>query len=293
MPGKKTISLLCAFVGTCLLGTLSSQASAADCDRACMTDLLDQYANALVAHDASGLPLAAEVKFTVNGRAAELGEGLWQSVSSNQGFRQDYLDTRQQVAASHMVFMEGETYVLLSVLLHLEDSAITGIETLEQRVTSQSRFQPTELGAPVRFMNDPIPRRQRHSREELIEIALTYPTGLRIGNFTDGETPFAADCYRVENGVITAEGPGMYGQNIIVHPGIIRSVAAVDEENGTVLLWMNFGHTGSAYGEGNSLITYEAFKIWGGEIHSILAFFTGEPIQTARFWPAYDRIPLL
>ena len=43
----------------------------------------------------------------------------------------------------------------------------------------------------------------------------------------------------------------MYEQNIIVHPSIIASVAAVDEENGTVLLWMNFGHTGNAYGEGN------------------------------------------
>ena len=293
MP-KQLSSKITNFTALLLLVLLATgPVQAQDCDRACMSSLLDQYAGALVAHNPAMLPLADEVKFTVNGRAANLGEGLWQGVTGNQGFRQDYLDTRQQVAASHMVFMEGQTYVLLSVLLHIDDMAITGIETLEQRVNAQSRFQPTELGAPVRFMNDPIPRRQRHSREELIEIALTYPTGLRIGNFTDGETPFAEDCYRVENGVITAEGPGMYAQNIIVHPGIIRSVAAVDEENGTVLLWMNFGHTGSAYGEGNSLVTYEAFKIWGDEIHSVLAFFTGLPIQTARFWPAYDRIPLL
>ena len=277
----------------CLAGVFALPASAADCDRSCMADLLGQYADALLAHDASSLPLAEEVKFTVDGRAATLGEGLWQSVTGNQGFRQDYLDTRQQVAASHMVLMEGENHVLLSVLLHLEDSLITGIETLEQRLTPQSRFQPTELGAPIRYMNDPIPRRQRHSREELIEIALTYPAGLRIGNFTDGGTPFAPECYRVENGLIMAEGPGMYAQNVILHPGIIRSVAAVDEENGTVLLWMNFGHTGDSYGVGNALVTYEAFKIWGGEIHSVLAFFTGLPISTARFWPAYDRIPML
>ena len=32
------------------------------------------------------------------------------------------------------------------------------------------------------------------------EIALTYPEGLRIGNFTDGGTPFADEAYRVENG---------------------------------------------------------------------------------------------
>jgi len=84
---------------------------------------------------------------------------------------------------------------------------------------------------------------------------------------------------------------GLYSQNIIVHPGIIASVAAVDEENGVVLLWMNFGHTGSAYGEGNALVTFEAFKVWGGQIHAINAFFRGLPIATARFWPSSDPLP--
>jgi hypothetical protein len=182
------------------------------------------------------------------------------------------------------------------VLLHLEGSKIAGIESLVQRITPESRFQPTELGKPVRGMNDPVPAAQKQSRDEMIDIALTYPEGLRIGSFIDGGTPFADEAYRVENGVITAgEGCGrgdcnMYAQNIIVHPGIIASVAAVDEENGTVLLWMNFGHTGDAYGVGNALVTFEAFKVWGGEIHSINAFFKGLPISTSRFWPSLDPV---
>ena len=65
----------------------------------------------------------------------------------------------------------------------------------------------------------------------------------------------------------------------------------MDEENGVVLLWMNFGHTGSSYGEGNSLVTFEAFKVWGGQIHSINAFFKGLPISTSRFWPSADPVP--
>jgi hypothetical protein len=115
-----------------------------------------------------------------------------------------------------------------------------------------------------------------------------------VGNFTDGGTPLADDAYRVENGVITADQTDarrrMYEQNIIVHPGIITSVAAVDEENGVVLLWMNFGHTGDAYGVGNALVTVEAFKIWDGKIQSVNAFFTGLPISTARFWPSSDPV---
>ena len=47
----------------------------------------------------------------------------------------------------------------------------------------------------------------------------------------------------------------------------------MDEEQGTVVFWMNFGDTGT-YGPGNALVTFEAFKVFdnplaaGTEIHS-------------------------
>jgi hypothetical protein len=142
-----------------------------------------------------------------------------------------------------------------------------------------------------------VPAGKKQSRESMIKTALTYPEGLRVGSFIDGGTPFASETYRVENGVITAGGGcgrgdcGMYAQNLLVHPSVIASVAAVDEENGVVLLWMNFGHTGSSYGEGNALVTFEAFKVWGGQIHAINAFFRPLPISTSRFWPSADPVP--
>jgi hypothetical protein len=292
---RKTLApLLCS----ALLGLAQTAAAAESCDRSCLSDLLTQYIDALVAHNPSALPLAADkIKFTEDSQALELGAGLWQSVSGKGSFRQDYLDTARQVAASHVELQEGENQVLYSVLLHVQDRRIAGIETLVQRITPTSRFQPTELGGPIRGMNDPVPAGQRMTRTEMIRTALTYTEGLRIGSFIDGGTLFAPGTYRVENGVITA-GPGcgradcdMYAQNIILHPGIIASVAAVDEENGTVLLWMNFGHTGDSYGVGNALVTFEAFKVWGGQIHSINAFFKGLPLATARFWPTSDPVP--
>jgi len=264
------------------------------CDRACLTGMMTQFISALVAHDSSKLALSDNLRYTEDSRNARLGEGVWKSVTAAGGFRQDYIDTRKQVAAAHVLLREGETQVLYSVLLHVAAMKIAGIETLAQRVAAGGRFQPTELGAPIRGMNNPVPAGMKNSREEMIKVALTYPEGLRIGNFTDGGTPFADDSYRVENGVITADQSDprrrMYDQNIIVHPGIIASVAAVDEENGTVLLWMNFGHTGDSYGVGNALVTFEAFKVWGGKIRSVNAFFKGLPISTARFWPSADPV---
>jgi hypothetical protein len=280
-----------------LLG-ISQAATAADqCDRACLTGLLTQYVDAIVAHDSSKLPLAENPRYTEDSKPVKLGEGLWKTVTAKGTFRHDYLDVKKQVAATHVELREGAAPVLYSVLLHVTNRKISGIETLVQRIAADSRFKPTQLGGPVRGMNDPVPAGKKQSRESMIRTALTYTEGLRIGSFIDGATPFAPETYRVENGVITAgEGCGrgdcgMYAQNITLHPSIIASVAAVDEENGVVLLWMNFGHAGNSYGEGNSLVTFEAFKVWGGQIHSINAFFRGLPISTSRFWPTTDPVP--
>ena len=296
---SKSLCILVArlFALSVILSLLSFSpptASAQACDRACLTGMMTRFINALVAHDSSTLPLGENFRYTEDSRNARLGEGIWRSVTANGGFRQDYVDTRKQVAAAHVLLREAEAQVLYSVLLHVSNMKIAGIETLVQRVGAGGRLQPSELGKPIRGMNDPVPAGMRNSREEMIRIALTYPEGLRVGNFTDGGTPFAEGAYRVENGVITADQTDprrrMYEQNIIVHPGIISSVAAVDEENGTVLLWMNFGHTGDSYGVGNALVTFEAFKVWGGKIQSVNAFFKGLPISTGRFWPSSDPV---
>jgi hypothetical protein len=289
---------LTAIVSVSLIGLSTAAGAAETCDRACLTGLMTQYVDALGAHDPSTLPVTADVRITEDSKTIKLGEGAWKTVTGKVTFRQDYIDTRKQIAAAHLALPEGTNQALYSVLLHVKDSKIAGIETLVQHVNADSRLKPTELGKPIRGMNDPVPKGKRQSRESMIKTALTYPEGLRVGSFIDGGTPFAPETYRVENGAILAgEGCsrgsdcGMYAQNIIMHPGIIAKVAAVDEENGVVLLWMNFGHTGSSYGVGNALVTFEAFKVWGGQIHSINAFFAGLPISTSRWWPTADPIP--
>jgi hypothetical protein len=279
------------------LSALSAPAAAQTCDRACLTGMITTYVDALVARDHSKLPLAApDIKYTEDSKAAKLGEGVWKLALTKTTFRHDYIDAKKQVAAAHVALMEGQNHILYSLVLYVKDRKIAGIETLMQRITPGSRWQPKELGQPVRGMNDPVPAGKKMSRADMIRTALTYTEGLRIGSFTDGKTPFADGMYRVENGVVTA-GPGcgrpecgLYEQNIMLHPSIVASVAAVDEEAGTVLLWMNFGYTDS-YGPGSSLVTFEAFKVWGGQIHAINAFFPTLPLATARFWPSLDPLP--
>jgi len=271
----------------------ATAAPAATCERTCLRDLVTRYVNAIVARDPAKLPTTGTPRFTENSQDLKLGEGMWTTVTGKGSFRHDYLDVKKQIAASHVVLYEGQTPVLYSVLLRVRDGRIAGVETLVDKVLPNSRFKPTELGKPVRGLEDALPAGARMTRADMIRTALTYTQGLKVGNFTTGGTPFADETYRVENGVVTAgEGCGradcgMYTQKIWAHPDIMASVAAVDEENGTVLLWMNFGDTNS-YGPGNALLTFEAFKVWGGKIHAINAFLHVMPVATQRSWPAAE-----
>src|SRR5579862_4669200 len=285
-------------VGVLFLPITTSGAQAADGDRACLKGMITKYVDAMVAHDPSRLPLAASVRFTEDSQELKLGDGLWKTVTKKGDFRQDYIDLKKQIAASHVMLLEENAQILYSVALRVSDQAgvqkITGVETLVDRIMPNSRFKPDSLDKPLAGMSAPVPAGKRMPRAEMIRAALLYPEGLRIGNFTDAKTPFAKEAYRVENGTfIAGEGgprpnaPGMFTQKIMLHPDVKPSVAAVDEEEGIVLLWMNFGDTNS-YGPGNALVTFEAFKVWGGEIHAINAFFRILPKETQRTWQSAE-----
>ena len=267
---------------------------AADCNRACLKSMITKYVDAMVAHDPSRLPLAADVRFREDSKDLKLGEGLWKTVTKKGDFRQDYIDLRKQIAATHVMLFEENAQVLYSVVLRVANQKITGIETLVDRITPTSRFKPDSLDNPLPGMSAPVPAGKRMPRAEMIRAALRYPEGLRIGSFVNAKTPFAKEAYRVENGTFIAgvggprpNAPGLFTQKIMLHPDVKPSVAAVDEEEGIVLLWMNFGDTHS-YGPGNALVTFEAFKVWGGEIHAINAFFRILPKETQRGWPSAE-----
>jgi hypothetical protein len=57
------------------------------CDRACLEGFVDQYLDALIAHDPKRLPLAPNAKFTENGQRLNPGDGFWRSVISKGKYR--------------------------------------------------------------------------------------------------------------------------------------------------------------------------------------------------------------
>jgi hypothetical protein len=277
-----------------LASITTNTAQAATCGRACLGSLLTTYLDAMVTHSPARLPLAANARFTEDSQELKLGEGLWKTVTRKGNFRQDYLDTARHIAASHVVLYEGDTEVLYTVVLHVAGRKIAGIETLVYRVPADIDPKPDQLGRALPGMNDPVPDSKRMARADMIRVALTYTEGLRRGAFFRANVPFAPDGYRIENGTRTA-GEGcviskdcnLRTQKGSLHPDVKASVAAVDEQAGIVVLWMNFGDT-LTHGPNNALITFETFKVWGGEIHAINAFFRFLPKETERGWASAE-----
>jgi hypothetical protein len=150
-----------------LLLAISSVASAADCNRACLKSLITKYVDAMVAHKPESLPLAANARFTEDSKVMKLGEGLWQDATRVGTFRQDYIDLKKQIAASHVEIYAGEQQVLYSVVLHTRDQKITGIESLVDRIAANGRFKPDSLTKPLPVMSEPVPAGQRLSREDM------------------------------------------------------------------------------------------------------------------------------
>lgn len=292
-----------------LLMLCAAAASAADCDRACLKNTMTTYLNALVAQDPAKAPIAVNARFTEDSKDLKVGEGMWKTATKLGDYRQDFIDVKEQVVVAHVTVEESGKRAFCTVRLKVANGKITEIETL---VTHGGERMNT--GAPLATrsgMEVEPPAGQKNKREDLIRIADYYPRGLTVGSFDKIDTPFAKDAFRIENGFVMAgEGCGrgtpsgrpanagavsasapqdvagcmnMKTQKIIEHPDLTKSVVAVDEEQGTVLLWMNFGDTGT-YGAGNGLIADEAFKVYGGQIHAVQAFLKIQPKDTKRGW---------
>ena len=294
---KRTVVLL-LILAVFAFNASAQATSGGSCDRECLRGFITQYLNAMVEHNPRALQTAPNARFTEDTVTMPLGEGLWKNASKLRTYRQDILDVREGVAASHVIVEEAGKPVMLALRLKIVDRKISEIETMVTRSQAEGAiFNIEALQTPKAAMNVVPDPSQRLSRAEAIRIAEFYPTGLKVGGSFDAvDAPFAPDAYRLENGVLTA-GPGARAgsenirtQRVIAHPDVTYRLAAVDEELGIVLFRLDFGNTGN-YGAGNALTTFEAFKVYGGQIHAVEAFIRIMKENTPSGWPYEVKKP--
>jgi hypothetical protein len=172
----------------------------ANCDRACIVGVTDSYLAALASRDPSAAPLAPSVTFVENLERLAPGEGLWRTATGGKGGFAIYIPDPELQQGGWIGLIERDgTPVLLAVRLKLEG----------QRITEAEHLIAEPVGGNLRHLVQPrhgllatIPADKRLPHAELMRIGASYYDAL---DDNDGSlVPFAADCQRIENGMITA-----------------------------------------------------------------------------------------
>lgn len=294
-----------------VLTALAIPARAQECDRACLEGLMNQFLAALLAHDASTLPLAPGMRYTENGQDIALGDGLWQTYTKHSGYKLYVADPFAGQLAYLSVIEEGDTPVIAHFRMQVANQQISEMEVL---IARGSMGALENLVEPKPLFLETLPPEQRRSREEMVGITDSYFTGLDTEE-SGANVPFHPDCQRQENGTILANNPAAEegsmqrlgckeqfdtGFSTIVTDVRERRYLVLDEERGLSYAVVFFDHDGTPKTMGgvggvtrevrapfNRPLTFmigELFKIVDGQIRQIEAIIVTVPFGMPSGW---------
>lgn len=197
---------------------------AQSCNRTCLIETAQSYVAALAAHDPSTVPLADDIAFVENITPMSPGQGLWESavsapdsfaiyvpdeINQSVGFigMMTYMAappapqgaSTEERAANAASSQRTEQPVIVAIRLQLRDGKIGEAEHLSAGIRAPFL---DNLRTPRTGLLSEVPAGKRMSHDRLIEIGASYYDAL---DDNDGTLmPFAPDCMRQENGMITA-----------------------------------------------------------------------------------------
>src|SRR6201996_9191038 len=182
------------------------------CDRACLQQTMDQVLAAMIAHDASKLPLAPGVRYTENGQALALNDGFWNAASARGKYSHYFLDPRTDQAGFMGVVKENGDDVIMAMRIALQGRQISEIEAVMGRsglgTAGPNGAKNLEaLGKPDDIWFRDIPAAERATREDVVRVSNMYFSNLQNNDGKGDYSFFADDCYRLENGTQPPSGP--------------------------------------------------------------------------------------
>ncbi len=294
--------------------TSEQAASASACDRDCLKAVTDQFFEAMVAHDASKAPFAANARYTENAQALELNDGLWGTADSLPDTRIYAAEPDKGAAVFFGRMTENGAPVVVALRLKVENKQITQAEMFVAR--KGERLYDADGMTPQPVFEESEDPATRSSPEQLVDIANKYFDGIEQN--TGSFVPFDDDCIRIENGEQTVKNPkrdtgggldlsamgckeqfntGFFAYITKIHP---RRYELVDPERGIVFGVVDFDHPGTVktvevpnFGTlklpPNLLSPYESiigemFKVRNGKIIKIEALVISAPYKMPSGW---------
>ena len=182
------------------------------CNRGCLIEMANIYVAALAANDPSIPPLADDIAFVENLTPMQPGEGLWEStvegpstfaifVPDEQLQQVGFLGVMKRRITNDEGVAEEQPIVFAIRLKRGDNGQITEAEHLVSGIRPDVM---DNLQSPRPGLLAQVPAASRLSHDELADIGMAYYDAL---DDNDGSLmPFADDCERHENGMITA-GP--------------------------------------------------------------------------------------
>ena len=295
-------SLMC-----CCLQQVQAQSN---CNRTCLDDQLNDYLDAILAHDPSQAPLATVYRHTENDVVIPLGEGMWQSVTGLGAIQRHYIDEVTRNVVYYGILRESDIEAIVAIRLHVENRQITEAEWFIGRdadpgsdgIPGSTLFSTDYLtnGNPPLIRT--VPRNERSTREELVYITNSYWDG--IVNRNPDIAVAHPGCYREENGQRTTGNPlpqerlndgGLDGMSdcrsgtttFNVLNVTARRWHVVDVEQQVVIASALFIREPGNYKRRNHFC--DVFYIDDGKLRGIYtAMYYVDPLRAAPNWPPYD-----
>jgi hypothetical protein len=196
------VVIVCAGIASRAFGNQTS--AVVPCDRACLNGVVDQYLDAVVAHDPSRLAVTTLVKFTEDGQHLRLGDGFWRS-ATGKGTYKFYVDDPDAGQVGFVGTMrEAGQPVILALRLKIESQKISEIETILARgqLAQNGAANLENMGSQRPAFSEEIPTNER-VRLDLIKTANKYFSAMEQNDGKADYSFFADDCDRLENGIQT------------------------------------------------------------------------------------------
>jgi hypothetical protein len=281
------------------LGTGVIDAKSA-CDRACLTGFADMYFKALVDNRAGAVPVAPDVKVTLNGQPMPLDQAFWGNAERTV-YRWNIVNEQLGDIASEAVVVNADgSKTMYMVRLRVMNGKIAEVETIKANKGEADRlWDPDNLTAVSPALQLTIREADQDSYYGLIAAAESYWRAFQT-NGTEAYHPASLmpDARRFENGVQTtglvrngvyasaSEGfdKGRFkGRNLWD-----RRYPVVDTERGIVLSIVRFGLKDGMKSESaataNDRLVAEFFAVKSGKIQEIHAVLFNLPDAKPTGW---------
>ncbi len=306
------------YVGAAAGNDAQQSPPAEACDYVCLTGFVDQYLNALVAHDPARLPVTAQIKFTENTIPLKLGDALWGTISGMGTYKIYFADPQADQVGAEVTIRENGTPAILVVRLKIVGRKIAEVETVVRRGAEPAE-NLEKLGEPNPVWLQPLTSSERTPRAEMLKDANLYFEG--IVHLSGDMVPFDEKCNRILDGTQDTNNPSYnegWGHGSFNPAGMgcrenmntkiwayIKSVdprrfTVVDEKMGIVSGFFMFNHPGTVLsaevpGIGKidmppsakrpfSVEVAEFFKIQNGRIRQVEGVQLALPYKSPTGW---------